>query len=85
MIAKVENDNGKFVRWDDCKSACIKEDKDGPVSVSGWLLVCEHNDGNQAIYGLSEMDRVYFMNNEGRTIDQDCRMCEPKSVRLPIS
>ena len=75
MIAKVENEDGKFVRWDDCKSACIAEDITGPQG--GYVLICHYTDGTDATYSLDRMAKVYFMNNDGKTIDQDCRMCEP--------
>lgn len=77
MIVKVENEDGKFVRWDDCNSAYIAEDKDGPNEGKGWMLVCRYSNGNDTTYPLDRMARVYFMNNEGQTIDQDYRMCEP--------
>lgn len=78
MIVKVENEGSKFVRWDDCKSAYITEDKGGPDNGKGWLLICKYLDGSEATYPLDRMARVYFMNNEGQTVDQDYRMCEPK-------
>lgn len=70
MIVKVENDNGKFVRWDDCKSACIKEDDE-----LSNVLICEYSDGNRATYALEQKERIYLMNDTGQTIDQDIRMC----------
>ena len=78
MIVKVENEDGKFVRWDECRDACITEDKDGPKGA--FLLICHYLDGSEVIYGLERMSRVYFMNNDGKTIDQDCRMCAPEKV-----
>ena len=69
MIVKVENEDGNFVRWDDCKSACIAEDKEGPGKGKGYLLICRYTDGTDATYPLDNMARVYFMNNEGQTID----------------
>lgn len=77
MVVKVENEDGKFVRWDDCKSACIVEDKNGPNEADGWLLICRYSDGSDATYPLDRMAHVYFMNDNGQTIDQDFRMCEP--------
>lgn len=79
MIAKVESENGTFVRWDDCKSACVTEDKDGPENSSegekSYVLICHFLDGTNCTYPLDKGDHIYFMNNEGRTIDQDMRMC----------
>ena len=77
MIVKVENEGGKFTRWDECKSACITEDKDGPAAVDGYLLICHYTNGTDATYSLDRMTRVYFMNNQGQTIDHDHRMCAP--------
>ena len=71
MIVKVEN--GNFVRWDDCISACIVEDINYSENEYEYLLVCRYKGKMDATYPLNNGDKVYFMNEQGKTIDQDFR------------
>ena len=73
MIVKVESKNGNFCRWDECNIACITEDRECSNETKGYILICTYNNGRDNTYPLSKDEKVYFMNSEGKTIDQDFR------------
>jgi hypothetical protein len=70
MIVKVEGSNLKIKKIIDCNVATILPD--GAES-SGNRLICEFDDYEDEFL-LSEGDKVFFMNNQGKTIDSDYRM-----------
>ena len=68
MIAKVENQDGNFQRWDNCLTACFTKNEE----IGEFLLVCHYVNGKDYTYPLSSKSRVYIMNDEGKTIDRVC-------------
>lgn len=74
MIVKTVN--GEVVRFVDCVSAAvipdIQEEESGKQLFS--IVYCFEN-GRDATYPLSAGDKIWYLNENGRTIDRDFRMC----------
>lgn len=84
MIVKIVNEANKFeTKFVDCVSATIRPDNPEDLSENATFgidfMLCNRED---MIWPLSENDRVYYLNNNGQTIDRDFRMV--KKVTSPI-
>lgn len=75
MIVKIRNESHDNVRLTDCVSACVVPDNDGPGGKECFIIIYDFSNGKDATYPLSPGDKIYFMNDSGRTIDKDFRMC----------
>lgn len=73
MIAKVEND--RFVRLVDCNVATVVPEitKDGDPPQ--YSLVVIFDNGKDITFPLSQGDKIWYLNNDGKTIEKDFRMC----------
>ena len=66
MIVKVESKDGSFQRWDNCLTACFSDIENG----DGPTLICSFDSGKDSTYPLDKDDKIYLMNDEGKTIDK---------------
>ena len=65
------------VRFTDCDSAIVKISAMDIEGVdNSYELICSFSGGKDIAIPLCENDQVYFLNNNGKTIDKDFRMCK---------
>jgi hypothetical protein len=78
MVVKVSSKDGNFQRLDECFTACFAPDNiepdtlDKKGTILNRMLVCTYSNGKDNTYPLEEGDTIYFMNNDGKTIDKIC-------------
>lgn len=76
MIVKTVN--GDVVRFVDCVSATVIPDIQKKDEKQRFSIVYCFENGRDATFPLSLGDKVWFLNENGRTIDKDFRMCGQK-------
>ncbi len=75
MIVRTVNQEKNSDRLCHCDTAMILPDKEvGNQRVYGFCLIVQFSSGRDATYPLSTGDLVFYMNDEGKTIDKDFRM-----------
>jgi len=75
MIVKIEGNES--TRVFDCVSASVIPDDVTPNSKqsAGCIIVFSYVNGRDASYVLDKGDVIWYLNDNGKTIDKDCRMC----------
>jgi len=75
MIVKIEN--GRSDRRTHCVSASVVPDVDGPDDneKDKFLIIYSFGEGACATYSLVPGDKIWYLNDNGHTIDKDFRMC----------
>jgi hypothetical protein len=74
MIVKIESDNGNK-RFDHCVNASIIDDTPGPDGdPKRYCVIVLYLNGKDTTFPLSRNEKVFFMNDNGQTIDRDFRM-----------
>ena len=72
----VKTISGNLIRYMDCAGALIRpEIQKAGCPIDKYDIVYTFENGKSITYPLSQGDRVYYLNNEGKTIDKDFRMC----------
>jgi len=64
-------------RHTDCVSATIVPDGEGPGGKKGGgiRIIFDFGNGRATTYVLSKNEKIFYLNDSGRTIDKDFRMC----------
>ncbi len=74
MIVKIIS--GNLIRLTDCDSAVvIPEIQEVGELPKGFDIVFSFAKGGDITYPLSAGDKIYYLNNDGKTIDKDFRCC----------
>ena len=75
MIVKTVSN--KMTKHVDCVSATVVPDTEGPdgKQSSGVCIIFDFGNGRDATYVLSVGEKIFYLNDSGRTIDKDFRMC----------
>lgn len=74
MIVRILNRCKDYDKWLDCKTTCLVVDKDPEKKKLEFDLIVEFADGRDITLVLDKGDEIYYMNNEGKTINRDMRM-----------
>ncbi len=74
MIVKMVGVN--LVRFTDCVSAVVvPEIQEVGELQERFSIVFLFNNGKDVTFPLSQGDKIWYLNDNGRTIDRDFRMC----------
>ena len=74
MIVKILGT--QTVRYTDCDSAVVKISAMDIEGVdNSYEMVCSFSGGKDITIPLCENDQIYYLNNNGKTIDKDFSMC----------
>ena len=73
MIVKILG--RQTVRYIDCDSAIVKVSAiEVGTNQESYEMCCSFCNGKDMVIPLCENDQIYYLNNEGKTIDTDFRM-----------
>ncbi len=73
MIVKMVN--GNIVRFTDCVDALVRPDIHEVGTKTPFSMIFTFKNGRDRTLPLGKGDMIYYLNDNGRTIDKDCRLC----------
>ncbi len=80
MIVKIIS--GSLIRFTDCDSVVVvPEIQEVGELPEMFNVVFSFNAGKDITYPLSVGDKIWYLNNDGKTIDKDFRMCCQKLMK----
>jgi len=75
MIVRIINNKADSDKFWECFSASIVKTGEAANEPVEYSLYIESQQLGSVTIQLSQGDQVYYMNNEGKTINSDMRMC----------
>ncbi len=82
MIVKIMNNgdtaNKNTIKYIDCVGSIVvpKIHENCTHPAGGCDIVFYFDNGSDSTWRLNIGDKIYYLNNDGKTIDRDFRMCE---------
>lgn len=71
MIVRILNQEEDRDRFYDCRNTCLMRNANKPEET---LLIFEFLPGQNITVVLRAGDKIYYMNDAGKTVHSDCRM-----------
>ena len=72
----VKTINGNLIRFTNCDSVVVvPEIQEVGELPERFSIIFSFRDGKDITYPLSSGEKIWYLNNEGKTIDRDFRMC----------
>lgn len=78
MLVRIVNERTNIDKFIDCSFAQIVPDK-----ARKEVFLSVRVDKEDTTYNLSYADKIYFMNNNGKTIHSDCRCLDSEVMHKP--